>query len=163
MISNNHFLYPSTLIVSGSSSWIITILGSCIAICLHDPVLRIGGMNHYMLPLWNGDGLASPKYGNVAIEKLITEMLVRGSKKSNLVAKMFGGGRITQSNTNPYNIGHRNISIADTMLKEFGIQVVGSSVGGSQGRRIQFNPVSGKVLHKFIIPSKHVHIDECGI
>lgn len=162
MANGNHFLYPSTLFVSNTSTWIVTILGSCVAVCLHDPVLKNGGMNHYMLPYWNGNGLASPKFGNVAIDKLIDVMLQRGSKKSNLTAKVFGGGRITQSNTNPYNISQRNITIAETLLTEHGIPIISSSVGGYHGRRIQFNPVSGEVLHKFIVPGKQVQIAQYG-
>ena len=161
-MSESHFLYPSTLFVSDNSNWIITILGSCVAVCLHDPVLRMGGMNHYMLPYWNGNGLASPKFGNIAIEKLIDEMLKRGSKKSSLKAKVFGGGRITSSNTNPYNISQRNISIAETLLTEHGIPVISSSVGGNQGRKIQLNPVTGEVLHKFIVPGKYVTMTQYG-
>jgi len=162
MVNGNHFLYPSTLFVSDSSTWIITILGSCVAVCLHDPVLKSGGMNHYMLPYWNGNGLASPKFGNVAIDKLIDVMLQRGSKKSNLTAKVFGGGRITQSSANPYNISQRNIAIAEALLKEHGIPVLNVSVGGYQGRKIQFNPVSGEVLHKFIVPGKYVQLAQYG-
>ena len=69
-----HFLYPGAIYISPEPTLITTILGSCVAICLYDPILQIGGMNHYMLPLWNGQGLASPRYGNIAIEKLITNL-----------------------------------------------------------------------------------------
>jgi len=51
-----------------------------------------------MLPLWNGEGLASPKYGNIAIEKLIERMLYLGSRKANLQAKIFGGGEVIDVN-----------------------------------------------------------------
>lgn len=115
-----------------------------------------------MLPYWNGKGLASPKFGNVAIDKLIDVMLQKGSKKGNLIAKVFGGGRINRSTSNPYNISQRNITIAETLLLKHGIPVISSSVGGSQGRKIQFNPVSGEVLHKFIVPGKHVQLARYG-
>ncbi len=91
---NPHFLYPGTLFASKNSYQIITILGSCVAVCLWDSVQEIGGMNHFLLPLWNGHGLASPKYGNIAMEKLIDKMISIGSKKRNLQAKVFGGSNV---------------------------------------------------------------------
>ena len=68
---NKHYLYPSALFAEKERYMVDTILGSCVAVCLFDSVKKIGGINHYMLPLWNGNGLASPKFGNIATEKLI--------------------------------------------------------------------------------------------
>lgn len=107
-------------------------------------------MNHYMLPYWNGEGLPSPKYGNIAIKKLVEEMLYRGSNQSDLTAKVFGGANISQFNNNIYIVDQRNIKVAISYLKEYGIPLVSSSVGGNKGRRIQFSTDSGNVLHKFI-------------
>lgn len=156
MVNGKHFLYPSTLIVSNSSNWIITILGPCVAVCLHDTVEKAGGMNHYMLPFWNGRDLASPKYGNIAIKKLVDEMMAMGSNKNNLIAKVFGGGKITQAIDSAYKINERNIAIAKIMLQEYEIPVISSSVGGKKGRKIQFNPESGEVLHKFIMSNSQM-------
>ena len=63
-----HYLYPSALFVKKEGHMVTTVLGSCVAVCLYDKVMGIGGINHYMLPFWNGNELASPKYGNIAIE-----------------------------------------------------------------------------------------------
>ena len=90
------YLYPSAMAVYNRKVLVHTILGSCVAVCLYDKVLNIGGINHYMLPLWNGEGLSTPKYGNVAIDKLIDKMLANGSRKEHLVAKIFGGGESTR-------------------------------------------------------------------
>ena len=150
MENGRYFLYPSTLLVSERPVWITTILGSCVAVCLYDPVRKIGGMNHYMLPYWNGEGLASPKYGNIAINKLIEQMLKKGSKRLNLVAKIFGGANVSQVNHNIYYINKRNISVSVNLLKEYSIPIVNSCIGGNKGRRIQFCTETGKVLHKFI-------------
>ncbi len=65
-----YYLYPAVLYASNKPYFIKTILGSCIAVCIWDNNLHIGRMCYYMLPYWNGNGLASPKYGNIAIEKL---------------------------------------------------------------------------------------------
>ncbi len=108
-------------------------------------------MNHYMLPYWNGVGLPSPKFGNIAIKKLVEEMLNRGSNKSDLIAKVFGGANVSKFHQNIYNVDKRNISIAHSLLKELDIPVVSSCLGGNRGRKIKFCTDTGKVLHKFII------------
>jgi len=145
-----HFLYPSTLFASKTPYLVNTILGSCVAVCMYDPVLKIGGINHYMLPLWNGEGLASPKYGNIAIEKLLEKMTNNGSKKSNIIAKVFGGGEVIDTNISQFHIGERNILIAQQVLKELNIRISGQSLGGKNGRKIQFNTGTGAVLQKII-------------
>lgn len=108
-------------------------------------------MNHYMLPYWNGVGLPSPKFGNIAIKKLIEEMIYKGSNQRDLIAKVFGGANISQLNQSIYYIDKRNISVAEDLLKEYKIPVTSSCLGGSRGRSIKFYTDTGKVLHKFII------------
>lgn len=103
-----------------------------------------------MLPLWNGQGLASPKYGNIAIEKLIEKMLQMGSKKVNLKAKVFGGGEVIETQTSHFQIGERNIVLALECLKDEKIPIVGQSLGGKLGRKIQFHTQTGTVMMKFI-------------
>ena len=145
-----HFLYPSALFVSKEPHLVNTILGSCVAVCLIDPVLKYGGINHYMLPLWNGQGLASPKFGNIAIEKLVEKMLELGSNQKQLKAKIFGGANIFESNLEQFQIGERNITMAEQMLKDYNIPIISCSVGGNLGRRIQFNSLTGDVMQKII-------------
>jgi len=145
-----HFLYPAELFISKTPYQINTILGSCVAVCLYDPVLKIGGINHYMLPYWNGQGLASPKYGNIAIEKLIDKMLSLGSNKNNLKAKIFGGGEVIETQIVQFHIGSRNIEIARQMLEEKKIPILNSSVGGKLGRKIEFITFTGEVRQKYI-------------
>lgn len=142
-----HFLYPSNLFVSDQRHIITTILGSCVGICLYDTRLRVGGMNHYMLALWNGNGLASPRFGNIANEKLLQQVLHLGSAKSDLVAKVFGGANQTTSYN---NIGSRNVEIAFEMLDRMNIPVVGKSVEGEVGRKIVFDTMTGEVKMKFV-------------
>jgi chemotaxis protein CheD len=147
---NVHFLYPAALFASKSPFLVNTILGSCVAVCLYDPILRMGGINHYMLPLWNGQGMASPKYGNIAIEKLMDKLIGFGSKKNHLVAKVFGGGEVIETNITKFHIGERNIKIAFESLEDLRIPVKSSSVGGKHGRKIQFNTSTGEVKQKII-------------
>ncbi len=145
-----HYLYPAELFASKEHYIIDTILGSCVAVCLYDPILKIGGMNHYMLPLWNANGLASPKYGNIAIEKLVKRMLEFGSSINTLQAKVFGGGEVVKTENTYFKIGERNIDVAKNMLAEYSISIVSISVGGQQGRKLRFDTKTGVVLMKYI-------------
>jgi len=146
IIKPDHFLYPGTLFAKKGEYIVTTILGSCVSVCLWDPVLKVGGINHYMLALWNGEGLPSPKYGNIAIEKLIEKVLGFGSRKQNLKAKVFGGGEVLQSSSGLLNISKRNIEVATNMLDEAHIPIVASDVGGSLGRKLIYNTETGGVL-----------------
>lgn len=145
-----HYLYPSALFANNEPYVVDTILGSCVAVCFYDESKRIGGINHFMLPFWNGSGLASPKYGNIAIDKLLEKMYEMGSNKPDIVAKVFGGGEVVHTDSNHFRIGERNIEMAEKMLKEKNIKVSGRSVGGKLGRKIRFNTETGVVLMKFI-------------
>lgn len=143
----HHYLYPSKFYVSRRQTLVDTVLGSCISVCLYDPILKHGGINHYMLPLWNGEGIPTPKYGNIANEKLLEAMLLSGSKKELLVAKVFGGANQT---TGILNIGQRNYDIALSSLDKFKIKIVAQSVLGEYGRKIIFNTSDGSVMMKML-------------
>jgi chemotaxis protein CheD len=158
-----HFLYPSTLFASREPYIVNTILGSCISVCLYDTNLKFGGINHYMLPYWNGQGLASPKFGNIAIHKLLEKMQSLGSSQKNLIAKVFGGGNVIETSNSQFMIGDRNIVVAKDMLKELQIQIIGQSVGGSLGRKIQFNTATGEVKQKIIEKHQPVNINSVVI
>lgn len=145
-----HFLYPATLFASREPYIVNTILGSCVAVCLYDPILNIGGINHYMLPFWNGEGLASPKHGNIATERLIDKMISMGSHKHKLIAKVFGGGEVIDTKISQFHIGERNIQVALQILKEQKIKIAGQSLGGKNGRKIQFNTYTGEVFQRYI-------------
>ena len=160
---STHFLYPSTLFASREPVLVNTILGSCVAVCFYDTYLQFGGINHYMLPFWNGQGLASPKFGNIAIEKLLEKMISLGSNQSNLIAKVFGGGNIIEATTAQFMIGDRNIAVALDMLKEMNIKVISQSVGGNLGRKIQFDTSTGEIKHKFIEKQQPINVSNVRI
>jgi len=145
-----HYLYPSALFAEKESYLVDTILGSCVAVCLFDTKLMIGGINHYMIPLWNGDGLASPKFGNIAIEKLIEKMLKNGANKVNIVSKVFGGANQMYSSM---NIGERNIDIAKEILAAHNIKILAENTGGLIGRKLKYNTGTGQVMMKFLTKS----------
>lgn len=144
------FLYPANVQVSAKPVCLATLLGTCVAVCLWDLKTKVGGMNHYLLPLWNGDGLASPKYGNIAIERLIEKMEYYGAERRNMVAKVFGGRAQSEAGSVAYNIGIRNAQIAKQMLAEYNIPVIAENVGGKYGMNIRFDTSTGVVMLKYI-------------
>ena len=129
------------------NAMLTTILGSCIAACLWDPVRGIGGMNHFLLPgedNQNQDaGVPGPsaRYGVHAMELLVNALLRRGARRESLQAKLFGGARMIRGLT---DIGEMNATFAERFLKAERIPISGGSLRGTQGRRIQFWPVSGR-------------------
>ena len=124
---------------------VTTVLGSCISVCLWDPVSRTGGMNHYLLPYWNGDGLKTPKYGNIAIPMLLERLVNAGCRKGDLIAKVFGGASVLGS-SGILNVGVRNIEFATSALLDAGIPIACMDIGGSQGRKVMFLTSMGEVF-----------------
>lgn len=140
------YLFPAEIFVSSEPTMVSTVLGSCVAVCLWDSRFAIGGMNHYLLPLWNGDGLATPKYGNIAIRQLLAKVIAKGAERRNVQAKIFGGAAMWSNSDGLFAIGLRNIELAQQQLQELQIPVVASDVGGTLSRKIFFNTGDGSVL-----------------
>lgn len=143
---HRHFLFPGTIFADPGEFQISTVLGSCVAVCLWDGITLRGGMNHYMLPLWNGEGLATPRYGSIAIDRLLSRMLAIGCRREHLVAKVFGGANVMTNGNGLYMIGDRNVMLAFQMLEDLRIPVTASDVGGTVGRKIVMNSATGVVL-----------------
>lgn len=144
-----YYLYPGEIFYSKTPHIVDTVLGSCIAVFLWDPVLKSGGINHYMLPFSNKKDKQLFKYGNIAIPELIRRMLKTGSRKSNLKAKVFGGSETARLNP-AFNIGERNILLAQELLHKEKIPIISHSLGGSQGRKVIFYTATGDVFINYI-------------
>lgn len=143
------FIHVGQIHIDAAPSAISTVLGSCVAVCLYDSKLGIGGMNHYLLPFWNGNGLQSPKFGNISIPKMIEQMMARGSTPKTLEAKIFGGASMNIGGSEAMMIGQKNVLVAREILKEYRIAILAEDVGGQNGRKIQFDLERGKVLMKY--------------
>ncbi|KGK90372.1 chemotaxis protein CheD [Desulfosporosinus sp. HMP52] len=121
-------------------------LGSCIGICVHDPILKVGGMAHIMLPTANGSLGGNPaKYADTALELLVRDIMSMGASKSRLRAKMAGGAQMFSFPGKPpvLKIGDRNSEAVEQELKKHGIPLLVADVGGSFGRTIHFNVGTG--------------------
>lgn len=140
-------LDPGEFYVSRQPEVISTLLGSCVAACLFDPVTRIFGMNHFLLAyrhyaqeqriLESDVG----RYGIYAMEVLINEMMRQGAGKRNLKAKCFGGAQVLhlrEDKMNHTTVGDANIEFIKAFLLKEDIPLLGSSFGGIHGRHIHF-------------------------
>lgn len=143
------YLHPGQFHVSSEPAAVTTILGSCVAVCLWDPLLKVGGINHYLLPHWAGGVAASFRYGNVAVQCLIESLLSLGCVKDRLAAKLFGGARVIEAFKEGENhLGMKNVGVARRLLEEAGIGIVGEDVGGRYGRKLIFQTDDGVVWVK---------------
>ena len=140
------YLPPGLLYAAATPGAVTTVLGSCVAVCLFDPAQRAGGINHFLLPYWNGDGLASPKYANIALPKLLERMLELGCRRQNMRAKLFGGGAVFQQIGGLFGVGERNIQFAEQFLADAGIPVVARDVGEGFTRKLIYRVHTGEAL-----------------
>lgn len=134
--------------ISADSSVVMhTLLGSCIAACLCDPVAGVGGMNHFLLPGKADEKDGNLRYGINSMELLINGLLRQGASRDRLQAKIFGGAKML---SNLKNIGESNADFARWFLEMEGIKCVNSSVGGTRGRKIRFWPHTGQAQQMFM-------------
>ena len=125
---------------------LVTILGSCVAVCMRDPVIGVGGMNHFLLAEsasgdWGGVS-AVTRYGNHAMETLINDIIALGGVRSRFEVKVFGGGHVIDSSM---AIGQKNVEFAERYLENEGMPIAAKHVGGFHPRRIHYFPRTGKV------------------
>jgi chemotaxis protein CheD len=144
-------ILPGEFFVSASPMIVYTVLGSCISACIRDPVVGVGGMNHFMLPKPKDDGNdswgESTRYGSYAMESLINEILKQGGLKSRLEVKLFGAGKIYEGNI---DIGARNAEWVLGFLKTEGLTPVKTDLGDVCPRKVYYFTDSGRVLMKKI-------------
>lgn len=138
------YLHPGRLIVATEACAITTILGSCVAVCLWDPVHQIGGINHFLLPHGGANNPAPARFGNTSTESLIEELSNRCALKTSLQAKVFGGACMLESfQTGTNDLGRKNTEAALSALARFGIPVIAQDTGGRRGRKLIFNTDDG--------------------
>ncbi|MDR2034691.1 MAG: chemotaxis protein CheD [Helicobacteraceae bacterium] len=154
-----HFIRIGEICVAEEPMEIATVLGSCVGVCLFDRELKIGGLNHYLLPLWNGNGLQSPKFGNISIPKMINQMLAVGCKTDNMEAKVFGGADINKTNLEHMMIGKKNVLIARELLAQNHIPIVAEDTGGTRGRRIVIRSDTNRVWLRYADGEEKAKID----
>lgn len=145
-------LLPGEYYVTGSGEIITTVLGSCVAACVRDKALRIGGMNHFMLPIYahfgiweNTDHNLATRYGNFAMEHLINAIMKQGGQRKNFEVKLFGGGSVLNT---LMDIGDRNIQFVKDYMRTEGLRIVSEDLAGPYPRRLVYFPATGRALVK---------------
>jgi chemotaxis protein CheD len=144
-------ILPGEYYVTTRDMALVTVLGSCVAACIYDRSLGVGGMNHFMLPDEKRDGgnilSASTRYGVYAMEIMINELLKMGAKRSNLEAKVFGGGNVLRGFT-VNNVGQSNATFVVDYLHKESIKVVAQDLLDIYPRKVYYFPRSCRVLVK---------------
>lgn len=135
---------------------IITILGSCIAACIRDPGMGVGGMNHFLLP-GDENSEENTRYGAFAMEKLINEILKLGGRRDKLEVKLFGGGNVINNSS---MIGEKNTNFVRQYVKDEGLRIASEHLGGTQPRRVHYYPETGKVMMRLLRRKEDLRITE---
>lgn len=131
------YLHAGQLHAASKPTSIVTVLGSCVAVCLYDPIAKVGGMNHFLLP-FHVDREHSPRFGTVAVPQLIEAVLRAGASRSALVAKVFGGASVIGAMAKGRRLGDENAALALRLLGEARVPVLDQDVGGGRGRKLVF-------------------------
>lgn len=137
------YVQPGQILVTAQPTIITTILGSCVAVCMWDAEKRVGGMNHFMLPLVTGSTILSPRFGKVAMEELITQLQAHGARLTRLHAHVFGGACMFREMQSKAHLGHKNVEFALDYLARTPINVEKIDVGGTRGRKLHFQTDEG--------------------
>lgn len=135
------YLQPGELHAAAQPTAITTILGSCVAVCLFDPRLGVGGMNHYLL----ADPVRrerSNRFGSVAIEALFEALERLGASPRGLRAKVFGGAAVLGARPGR-TLGDENVALAVSALEARSVPIVAGDVGGARGRKVVFHTDGG--------------------
>lgn len=142
---------PGEYYVTRHAEAVCTVLGSCVSACIRDARLNIGGMNHFMLPLdasngestWGEAVSSATRYGNVAMERLINEILKLGGRRDSLELKLVGGGRVLAEMTT--DVGARNIEFVREFVQQEGFKILGEDLGKTYARRVVYFPQTGRM------------------
>ncbi len=140
----------SELIVTEAPATLLAIaLGSCVAVALHDPTTKIGGLAHVLLPSQAMGRIAGQpgRYAQLAVPALIERMIARGARTPSIVARLVGGASMFVSLSPPGTIqmGDRNVVAAREALHRHGIRLIGEAVGGDFGRTASFDLETGRI------------------
>jgi chemotaxis protein CheD len=145
-------VFPGEYYVTGKADEVlITVLGSCVSACIRDPLIGVGGMNHFMLPQshsgkWGADSEPT-RFGNFAMEKLINELIKAGASRDRMEIKVFGGGNVTDSTQ---AIGSQNSEFVLRFLEAEGLRCVAKDLEGNLPRRIHYYPKTGRVVRRLL-------------
>jgi chemotaxis protein CheD len=141
--SETVYLAPGQLVVTPEPCLLTTVLGSCVAVVLHDPVRRIAGMNHFLLPGTGESRSGSYRYAEPSLDRLAHELELLGCRVSELRAGVFGGARVLVGISDLLHLGESNVEASFAWLRARAIPVFARDVLGDRARRLKFNVADG--------------------
>lgn len=141
---------PGDYYITDQDEMITTVLGSCISACIRDVRMGIGGMNHFMIPVKcphtsNPEQDMDTRYGTYAMEHLINDIYKHGGTRKNLEIKLFGAGNVLVGSG---NVGAKNIKFVRDFIHTEGYKITSENLGGDNPRKINYSPMTGKVMMK---------------
>jgi chemotaxis protein CheD len=143
---NRYFLKPGYILMTAEPTVVMAVLGSAVAVTIFDPIMQMGGMNHFVHPALKTGDSPTALYAKPATVKLIKMFSEVGAHIGGLEAHIFGGGCPAGASEEQREVGLHNVTEAETLLKECGINIVGKETGGQYGRKIMFNTYTGEVI-----------------
>jgi chemotaxis protein CheD len=144
----NYSIYIGEVFASRTPAIVRTVLGSCISVCLYDPVAKVGGMNHFMLPHHGDDIIFSARYGVHSMELLINDCMKAGADRYRMQAKVFGGGHVLWTAEMDDSVPNSNIRFALKFLSDERITITSQDVGGNVAREVLFYTDTARALLK---------------
>jgi len=144
------YLHPGQIYATAETALVTTVLGSCVAVCLFDPVALVAGMNHFLLPS-GPSGASDLRYGNHAMPRLLDVMTAKGAVLERVIAKVFGGACVIPGFSGARQaIGSSNVAVAHQWLAHNGIAIRAEQTGGKRGRKLLFHTGHGAAYVKEI-------------
>ncbi len=146
-------ILPGEYYVTTQGEMISTVLGSCVSACIMDPIMKVAGMNHFMLPATKNviavskNNSDATRYGNHAMEQMINAILKAGGRRENLEVKLFGGGKVL-ADMNKIDIGQKNIVFIRSYVAIEGLMVVKADLGDVYPRKVLYFTENGNVKMK---------------
>ena len=152
-------LNPGALLVTRQAQWVVTVLGSCVAVTMFDRASGLAAICHAMLPRAPGSALPASddeqrlRYVGQVLPAMLALFQDRGVRRGRIETKLFGGANMftwREPRVGDYKIGEANVAAVRQLLEREGLQVAAENTGGRRGRKIFFNTGTGEVLHQFI-------------
>jgi chemotaxis receptor (MCP) glutamine deamidase CheD len=139
------FVLPGELVFAKEPTYVSTVLGSCVAVCMFDASKKMGGMNHFVVPESRPGEMEGTRVAEAAIKALLKQFLIAGSKISSLKAEIYGGAKVVTAFNTIADIGDRNVLKARQVLTELKVIYNLRDVGGIQGKKLIFDTSTGRV------------------
>jgi len=147
---NSVYLVPGTLYAAGAPCVITTLVGSCVAVTMWSPRLRVGGMNHYLLPKQARGAERSARYGETALAMLLARMEVLGCKQGEIETRIVGGAAVLATLAAGSALGDQNIATAWRFARDHALRITDEQTGGKAARRVALDIATGRVEVKLL-------------